>query len=117
MVSSEENINHETITDPVNDTTYNTEVQKIARERFNDRPANFLIVLNKTDQVLKLRLNQSDKQIFIIDAVNGSLVLDRRDLIRFSQLEVINDSGSNATGDVYLTYSWLYKDIVGAIDE
>lgn len=96
---------------------YVTDCGRLCRERFSNRPANFILVHNTSDQVIHLKLNASNNQKYPIPAVNGVLGFDRNDWKKMSDIQLVNDSGAAATGYIYITYEWIYKDWIGDVDQ
>ena len=103
----------ESKTDLIDGAIETLNVSDLARDTFAERPANFMIILNNANKQIEAHL---DGVVYPIPANNGILSIKRDDLIRFNNVELINNSGANSTGTLNIVYGWLYQDIIGSLD-
>ena len=94
---------------PINSSSNEIKFFEIARDEFADQPANHIFLKNKSDKLLFVRFDGSDEQKYPLDS-GDNMVFNPIDNFKFTDIEIINDSGANATGIVYITGGWLYAD-------
>jgi hypothetical protein len=92
---------------PLDSGSNSIQISKIAREEFNNKPANHAHIKNKSDKLIMVRLDESSDEIYPLDS-GENMTINPDDNLTFMDLEIGNTTGGNATGNVYITIGWLY---------
>lgn len=98
------NIFNKTVSNPKNNSVHFVGFTESEQYEINRLVGNHLVAWNKSDKDVEVRLNKSSDEVYPLFSNSGRFVISPDDGIDFSSIEIVNNSGANATGDIIITY-------------
>jgi len=77
------------------------------RRQIGNKPCNHLVAYSALDRDIFIQLNNDPNQRYPLLSNSGRTVINKEDQIFFHYIQLIEFSGNNATGTVYITYGAL----------
>lgn len=102
---------HKTVSNITASTSKSIGITQAERQEVQNRaaqgqriPFNVLIAYSTMDVLTFLQLDNDTDRRFPLPPNGGRIVINREDLIEFSDVELVETEGSNGTGKVFVTY-------------